>query len=188
MVVFTEEAFAYVSGPSAVAEVTGLEVTAEQLSGERPRPAHRCRLAGLPAERDLDDHLAWLLGHLPDNCMEPPPRAHPTDPVDRPCGTRPATTMPESKTAGYDVREIVADVLDCDSCSSSVSVRAEYGLPLSAGWTGGRWGVVANQPRAGEGPSTSRPPARRPASVSWCDAFNLPLLTFVVHTRLRAGT
>ena len=177
--VLTEDAFAYVSGPTAVAEVTGLEVTAQELGGASGH-ARQTGVAWLvlPGERDVEEHLAWLLGHLPDNCMEPAPRAPSIDPPDRPCEVA-ARTIPDSKLAGYDVRDVVADVLDRDSL---LELRARYApnLVTALGRLDGRSvGVVANQPRERAGTLDIEASRKAARFVSWCDAFNVPLLTFV---------
>ena len=177
--VLTEDAFAYVSGPASVAAFTGVEVTPEELGGSSGH-ARQTGVAWMvvPDEPDLEEHLAWLLGHLPDNCLESPPRAPSVDPPERACAVA-ASTIPHSKTAGYDVRAVVADVLDADSL---LELRPRYApnLVTALGRLDGRSvGVVANQPQERAGTLDIEASRKAARFVSWCDAFNIPLLTFV---------
>jgi acetyl-CoA carboxylase carboxyltransferase component len=178
-VVMTRAGRAFVSGPRLVAEVTGALVDAETLGGLDTH-ARRTGVAALLAD-DLDDALqsvAELLGFLPDHADELPARWPTADPVDR--GTPEAAALLPSEAAGsYDVRDVLGIVLDEQSL-----------LELRAGWApnlvtalatlGGRpVGVVANQPSAMAGTLDIAASQKGARFVSFCDAFNLPLVTVV---------
>jgi acetyl-CoA carboxylase carboxyltransferase component len=178
-VVMTTDAFAYVSGPSAVAAMTGRVLDHADLGGSE---CHR-RLSGV-ATLVVDDEeaatwaIADLLSYLPPNNCEPPP-AHPSaDATDRLCVTA-ADSVPATPTASYDVRRVVADVVDRDSF---LELRASYAPNLVTGLArlGGQpIGVVANQPQQLAGTLDIGGSQKGAGFVQWCDAFNLPLVTFV---------
>ena len=135
-----------------------------------PAPAGRWT-----AERDA---IADLLSYLPANCLEDPPRFPSDDPVSRPSHTA-ARAVPTRPTASYDVREVVADVLDGESF---LEVRAAWAQNLVTGFgrLGGRpVGIVANQPSVLAGCVDVRASQKAARFVQSCDAFNLPLVTFV---------
>ncbi|HEU5447602.1 MAG TPA: carboxyl transferase domain-containing protein, partial [Acidimicrobiia bacterium] len=124
-VVMTPDAFAYVSGPEAVAEFTGVQIDRVRLGGG---PVHDSRtgVASLVAADEEDAMLAVadLLSYLPANHLLDPPVVAPAadDPLDRPC-RRAAGAVPDTARASYDVRTVLADVLDEGSL---LEVRARY--------------------------------------------------------------
>src|SRR5262249_10288672 len=119
-----------------------------------------------------------LLGYLPPNHLEDPPRAGDGDPVDRPCRAA-AAAVPSRPTAAYDVRTVVNDVLDH---ASFLELRAAYAPNLVTGLgrlDGRPVGVVANQPKFRAGTLDIEASRKAARFVQWCDTFNVPLLTFV---------
>jgi acetyl-CoA carboxylase carboxyltransferase component len=178
-VVMTTDAFAYVSGPGAVAAMTGRVLGHADLGGS---DGHRLR-SGVATFVVDDEHTAmWavadLLAYLPSNNCEAPPVYASTDPVDRLCVTA-ADLVPAAPSASYDVRIVVADVVDGDSF---LELRSSYAPNLITGLArlGGRpVGVVANQPQQLAGTLDIAASQKGARFVQWCDAFNLPLLTFV---------
>ncbi|HEX6311212.1 MAG TPA: carboxyl transferase domain-containing protein [Acidimicrobiia bacterium] len=178
-VVMTGDAFAYVSGPDTVTAFTGTPVTHESLGGAA---VHR-RRSGVAALTVADEDearlaLAMLLAYLPENNLEDPPRIATDDPVERDCAVA-AAAVPERPSASYDVRAVVEDVLDSESF---LELRPDYAANMVTGLgrlDGRVVGVVANQP--GQRAGTLDIEASRKAArfVQWCDAFNLPIVTFV---------
>jgi acetyl-CoA carboxylase carboxyltransferase component len=186
-VVLTADAFAYVSAPDAVTAFTGVVVDRVGLGG----PAvHELRSGVAAMTVDDDGHaldaLVSILHYLPDHHLEDPPRTASDDPVDRDCAA--AVGVPARPSASYDVRDIVVDVLDSDSF---FELRARHAANLVTGLgrlAGRAVGVVANQPKERAGTldiDASRKGAR---FVQWCDAFNLPLITFVDTPGFEPGT
>jgi len=180
-VVMTPDAFAYVSGPEAVAEFTGVRIDRAGLGGG---PVHDSRtgVASLVAADEEDALLAVadLLAYLPANHLEDPPLEAVTagDPLDRPCH-RAASVVPDAARASYDVRTVLADVLDEGSL---LEVRARYAsnMVTAYGRLGGRAvGIVANQPHVRAGTLDIEASRKAARFVQHCDAFNLPILTFV---------
>jgi acetyl-CoA carboxylase carboxyltransferase component len=180
-VVMTPDAFAYVSGPEAVAEFTGVQIDRVRLGGGSVHDT-RTGVASLVAADDEDALLAVadLLSYLPANHLQDPPvvAAAADDPLDRPC-RRAAAVVPDASRASYDVRTVLADVLDEGSL---LEVRARYAsnMVTAYGRLGGRAvGIIANQPQVRAGTLDIEASRKAARFVQHCDAFNLPILTFV---------
>jgi acetyl-CoA carboxylase carboxyltransferase component len=160
-VVMTEDAFAYVTGPDSVEEFTGVRVSRAELGGAAMH-AQRTGVASLVVSDDLAarDALEALLWYLPDHHLDDPPR-------------------PERSTASYDVRVVVEDVLDV---GSFLELRPRYAPNLVTGYGslgGCAVGIVANQPMQRAGTLDIEASRKAARFVSTCDAFNLPIITFV---------
>ena len=179
LVVMTPEAVAYVSGPTSVAEMTGLHLLPEQLGGQRVH-ARSTGVAALLAE-DTDralDVVDDVLAYLPDHVDDEPPAWSPGDPADRPTPEL-RDLLPTSATGSYDVRNAISAIADDGEI-----------LELRAGWApqictalcriaGRPVGVVANQPQSMAGTLDIVASQKGARFVSFCDSFNLPLLTMV---------
>ncbi len=178
-VVMTERAYAFVSGPTMVAEFTGVAIDNAELGGA----ASHARYSGATSlvASDLDaaiELVGLLLDYLPQhNDEEPPLRATDDDP------TRPTPeagqVIPSSSTGSYDVRDIIRSLADD---GDMLEVRARWAANVVTAFTtvGGQpVGIVANQPLALAG--TLDIPASQKAArfVAFCDAFNLPVITLV---------
>lgn len=178
-VIMTLDAFAYVSGPDAVAELTGMTLDHDALGGAAVH-ARSSGVASLVVEDEDDAHdaLAVLLAYVPSNHLDTAPSWHCTDIVDRDC-VEAARIVPGSPVASYDVRAVVRDVLDVDSL---LELRPDHApnIVIGLGHLDGRAvGVVANQPFAHAGALDITASQKAARFVQWCDAFNLPILTFV---------
>jgi acetyl-CoA carboxylase carboxyltransferase component len=178
-VIMTADAFAYVSGPDSVEELTGVALDHHALGGSAIH-GHTTGVASLVVneEQDADDAVAALLEYLPSNHLDGAPTWPGADTVDRDCEEA-ARAVPVANFAAYDVRVVVRDVLDDDSL---LELRPDHApsIVIGLGHLDGRTvGIVANQPFSRAGAldiDASRKGAR---FVQWCDAFNLPILTFV---------
>ncbi len=179
LVVMTADALAYVSGPAAVDELTGIGIEPTDLGGSGVH-GRRSGLAALVAG-DAAEAIGLAgdaLAYLPDHGDEEPPLAHTGDPVDRPTPEL-RRLLPPSETGSYDVRDVVAAIADDHQT-----------LELRAGWApqlvtalvrlaGRPVGVVANQPQSMAGTLDIAASQKGARFVAWCDAFNVPLLTLV---------
>jgi acetyl-CoA carboxylase carboxyltransferase component len=178
-VVMTPDAFAYVSGPEAVAEFTGVLIDRLTLGGGAVHDS-RTGVASLIAA-DEDDALlavADLLAYLPSHHLQDPPEEATHDPLDRLC-RQAAETVPDTARASYDVRTVVADVLDV---GTFLEVRARYAPNMVTGYgrLGGRAvAVIANQPQERAGTLDIEASRKAARFVQCADAFNTPILTFV---------
>ena len=179
VVIMTDEASAWVSGPQAVRELTGVAVTHEALGGVGVH-ASRSGVAALTApDEEAALHLvSEVLGYLPSNCLEEAPLHWTADPVDRSC-ERAAEVVPAEATSSYDVRHVVRDVVDDGHLLELRSRCAGNVVTALATIEGRPVGVIANQPSVVAGTLDIEASRKAARFVQFCDAFNLPLVTFV---------
>ena len=179
IVVMTEEAFAYVSGPDTVEAFTGIAVDHRALGGATYHDTRSGVASLVVADEDAArDTVASLLDYLPANHLDDPPRWATDDPVDRDCA-RATTTVPARSNASYDMGTIVEDVLDAGSFFE-LRPRHAANLLTALGRLDGRTGgSVANQPQQRAGTIDIEASEKAARFVQWCDSFNIPLVTFV---------
>ncbi len=178
-VIVVEASHAFVSGPTMVSEFTGVEFNRTELGG----PSVLSSKAGLattivPTLEAAHEFVDELLSILPPNNEEPPPVLPSSDPIQRPVPDAGAV-VPESATGAYDVRDVIGEVVDD---GWFVELRAAFATNLVTGVAiigGLPVGIVANQPMSIAG-TLDIPSSQKGARfVAFCDAFNLPLVTFV---------
>ena len=178
-VVMTADAYAYVSGPMMVRQMTGNVISTAGLGGAGTHQrstgvAARVVATAADVERELDE----LLAHLPDSVDDEPPRWSCDDPVDRPTPEA-GELLPAGATASYDVRAVVRSVVDD---GAFFELREHFAPNLVTGFAtvdGRPVGVVANQPQQLAGTLDIACSHKGARFVSFCDAFNLPLVTVV---------
>ena len=178
-VVMTDDAYAFVSGPRMVETFTGEALDSEELGGAGVHATSTGVAALVVADRDAAlAALGDILTYLPSNVDEEPPRWFTVDPVDRPTPEA-GECIPASPTGGYDVRDVIAAIVDDGEL---LELRGQWAPNLITALTtiGGRTvGVVANQPVAIAG-TLDIPSSQKGARfVAFCDAFGIPLLTLV---------
>ena len=169
----------FITGPDVVRAVTGEEVTMEALGGAE---AH-ATLSGVShftaaSDPDALQLARRLLSYLPLNNLEEAPIAPAAAPPDS-AATELPRVVPEDANAPYDVHEVIARVLDIDSF---LEVQLAWAPNLVVGFArlaGRPVGVVANNPAALAGTLDINASTKGARFVRFCDAFNLPLLTFV---------
>jgi acetyl-CoA carboxylase carboxyltransferase component len=178
-VVMTEASYAFVSGPAMVAEFTGVHIGNDELGGAAAHARHSgvasVVVADAAAARDA---TLGLLAYLPANNDEEPPRWETDDPTDRPTPEA-GDLLPASPTGSYDIRHVMTAVVD-DGELLELRARFAPNVVTAFATIGGRpIGLVGNQPMSIAG--TLDIPASQKAArfVSFCDAFNLPIVTFV---------
>ena len=179
VVVMTADAFAYVSGPEAVLRLTGVAVDHERLGGAHMHGS-RSGVASLVTadEPSAIDAALDVLAYLPSNNLEAPPRRLATDPVDRRCAAA-AAAVPVEPSATYDVTTVIGDVVDAGSMLELWPRWSASIVTAFATIDGGPVGVLANQPRILAGTLDIEASQKGARFVQLCDAFNLPLVTFV---------
>jgi acetyl-CoA carboxylase carboxyltransferase component len=178
------DAFMFLTGPDVVREVTGEDVSFDDLGGSRV--AERSGLATLVG-RDVDGMLALthdLLGYLPQRIGDPP---HRTSSWTVPDGS-PDALVPSDSRAGYDVRPLIDRVMDV---GSFMELRGGTARNLVTGFArleGVPVGVVANQPRFLAGAIDIDASRKGAWFVNLCDRFGLPLAVFVDTPGFLPGT
>ncbi|MEM9520422.1 MAG: carboxyl transferase domain-containing protein [Actinomycetota bacterium] len=178
-VIMTNNAYAFVSGPLMVEQFTGVPMSKEELGG----PTVHDRTSGVASfvvddASAADDLAAELLGFLPDHTDDHPPTAECDDPVDRPTPEA-YDVLPPSANGSYDVRDIIGAVVD-DGFLLEPHANWAANLVTAFATIGGRAvGIVANQPQTVAGTLDIPASQKGGRFVALCDAFNLPLVTFV---------
>ncbi|MFB6073391.1 MAG: acyl-CoA carboxylase subunit beta [Haloarculaceae archaeon] len=169
----------FITGPDVIETVTGEEVGFDELGGARTH-ATESGVAHFTAadEKAAMDEVRYLLSFLPQNNVADPPRVEPwDDPERRDEGL--IDVVPDAPQKPYDVTDVIAGVLDEDSFFEVAEGFARNVVVGFARLDGHAVGVVGNQPRVNAGTldiDASRKAAR---FVRFCDAFNLPIVTFV---------
>ena len=178
-VVMVEDSYACVSGPRMAELFTGENTTNEDLGGA---PLHD-RNTGVShfTTNSLDgasELIEQLLSFMPDNSDENPHAWNSTDPADR-STPEAGSVLPESISDSYDIRDVINCVVDENYILESRKSWAPNLVTAFASINGRPVGVVANQPQSLAG-TLDIPASQKGASfVSFCDSFNLPLITFV---------
>src|SRR6476646_2128761 len=180
--------YMFITGPDVVKTVTGEEVTFEELGGADAH-ATKSGVAHLTApdeEAALED-ARYLLSFLPQNNLDRPPFAEPGDSRDRESPEL-ATLIPDEPTKPYDIKEVIRHVVD-DGEFLEVHERFAENIVCGFARLGGHSvGVVGNQPRALAGVLDIDSSVKAARFVRTCDAFNLPVVTFVDVPGFLPGT
>ena len=177
-VMVDKTSYMFITGPDVIRTVTLEEVTKEELGGAMTHNA-KSGVAHFVAPDD-EACLALvrdLLGYLPGNNLDDAPRGTGADPADR---EDPALDdlVPEQPNQPYDMRAVVRAVVDDGEL---LEVHEHYARNILVGFArlGGRSvGVVANQPAHLAGTLDIDASVKGARFVRFCDAFNLPLVTF----------
>ncbi|HEY6910523.1 MAG TPA: acyl-CoA carboxylase subunit beta [Myxococcales bacterium] len=180
--------YMFITGPDVIKTVTHEEVSKEDLGGAQAHNA-KSGVAHFAAEDEAGAlrALRELLSFLPSNNLEDPPVVATEDPLDRRDESL-KTAVPENPNKPYDIKEVIRAVVDD---RHFLEVHEHWARNIVCGFArlGGRSvGVVANQPAILAGVldiDASRKGAR---FVRTCDAFNIPLVTFVDVPGFLPGT
>ncbi len=179
LVVMTSSSYAFVSGPTMVAEFTGVIIDNDELGGASTH-ARYTGAASLvaPDFAAATEMVGQLLSYLPSHNDEEAPRVATDDPIDRETPEAGAV-IPRSSTGSYDVRDVIRALAD-DGDLLELRARWAANVVTAFATIGGMpVGIVANQPISLAG--TLDIPASQKAArfVAFCDAFNLPIITLV---------
>ena len=170
--------YMFVTGPDVIRTVTHEDVTKEQLGGahthnEISGVAH----FAVPDDRECLRLIRDLLSYLPSNNVDEPPRRSTVDPVNREDEAL-DSLVPESPNQPYDMHDLVHAVADD---GEFLEVHQHFARNLIVGFAhlGGRSvGIVANQPAHLAGTLDIDASVKGARFVRFCDAFNIPLVTF----------
>jgi acetyl-CoA carboxylase carboxyltransferase component len=173
-----ETSHMFVTGPNVIKAVTNEEVSFEELGGALTHNS-RSGVAHFATEDDLDciATLRHLLSYLPQNNTEDPPTVASADDPER-RDPELATIVPAEPNQPYDIKAVVTRVMDQ---GSFLEVHAHFAKNLVVGFArldGRSVGVVANQPSALAGVLDINSSIKGARFVRFCDAFNIPLVTF----------
>jgi propionyl-CoA carboxylase beta chain len=180
--------YMFITGPDVVRTVTGEDVSFEDLGGATAH-ATKSGVAAFtsPDEEACLEDARYLLSFLPQNNLEPPPFAEPSDPLDREA-TELDTLIPDEPTKPYDMKDVIRHVVD-DGEFLEVHERWAENIVCGFARLGGHpVGVVGNQPRSLAGVLDIDASNKAGRFVRTCDAFNVPLITFVDVPGFLPGT
>jgi propionyl-CoA carboxylase beta chain len=189
----------FITGPEVIKTVTGEDVSFEDLGGAR---AHNTR-SGVAHhmgddEQDAIDYVKALLSYLPSNNLEDPPSF--ADDPDEPDSLEVTdhdreldTLVPDSANTPYDMHTVIEHVVDstADDTADFLEVHEMFAPNIICGFgriEGRSVGVVANQPMQFAGTLDIDASEKAARFVRTCDAFNVPVLTFVDVPGFLPGT
>jgi acetyl-CoA carboxylase carboxyltransferase component len=174
-----ESSHMFITGPDVVKTVTGEEVTLEELGGAMSH-ASKSGVATFVAddEKSCLEDVRYLLSFLPTNNLETAPRVETSDSPDRDCPML-RDILPPSPNQPYDMRKVIREVVDD---SDFFEYFAHYAKSIVCGFArinGESVGIVGNQPMMLAGVLDIESSEKAARFVRTCDAFNIPLITFV---------
>jgi acetyl-CoA carboxylase carboxyltransferase component len=178
-VIMTEDSYAFVTGPTMVAEFTGIEISNEELGGTDAH-ARQSGVASLVVQ-DVNSALTsleHLLTYLPNNVDELAPHVDTGDPTDR-LTPQAGKAIPSSSIGSYDIRKVIRILADDEEMFELRERWAPNVITAFITIGGDSVGVVANQPMALAGTLDISASQKAARFVSFCDSFNIPLLTLV---------
>jgi len=170
--------YMFVTGPKVVKTVTHEEISSEDLGGADTH-ATKSGVAhfAVDSEADVIEGIKRLLTFIPSNNVDDPPFKQTDDPPDR-CDKELNEIVPDNPNKPYDIRDVIYHVVDDNDF---FEVHTDFAQNIVVGFArlGGRSiGIIANQPAVLAGVldiDSSRKGAR---FIRFCDAFNIPILTF----------
>jgi len=170
--------YMFITGPDVIKTVTHEDVTKEELGGAMTHNA-KSGVAHFAVEDDREAIalIRELLGYLPSNNLDEPPRRPTDDPPDREDAGL-DTLVPASPTQPYDMHDLLRSIADD---GEFLEVHEHYAKNLVVGFArlGGRpVGLVANQPAQLAGTLDIDASVKGARFVRFCDCFNIPLVTF----------
>ena len=188
IVMVRDTSFMFVTGPDVVKTVTHEEVTFEELGGadvhsSKSGVAH----FAVPNEVACMNLLRRLLGFLPSNNLDDAPLEPTEDPADR-MDPELDTVVPDQASKSYDMHEVIRRVVDEGEFLEVHESWAKNILCAFAHLGGRSIGIVAQQPMVLAGVLDIDASTKAARFVRFCDAFNIPLLTFVDVPGFLPGT
>ncbi|WP_348263325.1 acyl-CoA carboxylase subunit beta [Telmatobacter sp. DSM 110680] len=177
-VIQTRQARMFITGPQVIKQVTGEDVTAEDLGGPQSQ-MNRSGVVHLIAQDDKEalQLCRRLLSFMPSNNLEDPPRMPFNSRIKSDSDMN--SIVPVDPKIAYDVRAIVTRVLDYNDF---LEIQPGFAPNIVIGFgrlQGRPVGIVANQPNAMAGVLDINASDKAARFVRFCNAFNIPLLTFV---------
>jgi len=178
----------FITGPEIIKTVTGEDVSFEELGGAMTH-ATKSGVAQLTAadEDEMNDLTRGLLSYLPQNNLEDPPRFA--------CDDDPARNVmelddliPDSPNKPYDMHDVIIPIVDNEEFFEIAPLYAQNIITGFGRVNGQSIGIVANQPKFLAGVLDIASSVKAARFVRFCDAFNIPLVTFVDVPGFLPGT
>jgi acetyl-CoA carboxylase carboxyltransferase component len=183
-----ETSYMFITGPDVVKSVTGEDVTQEQLGGAMTHATKSgvCNFVEADDKACLDE-VRYLLSFLPSNNLDEPPSL---DTEDDPERLTPELNdlIPASARMPYDMKKVITSVVDD---GEYFEYSSHFALNITCGFArlnGHVVGIVGNQPQILAGVLNIDASEKAARFVRTCDAFNIPLITFVDVPGFQPGT
>lgn len=178
----------FITGPEVIKTVTGEDVTFEALGGAMTHNT-KSGVAHFVAkdEDDCLDQIKRLISFIPQNNLEPTPRVEPTDDPNR-MNKELTNIVPLDPNQPYEMRDVVKHIVDHEEF---YEVHPYWAKNIIVGFSrlhGYAIGIVGNQPNQLAGTLDINSSTKGARFVRFCDAFNVPLLTFVDVPGFLPGT
>lgn len=169
----------FITGPDVVKAVTGEEISFDELGGADTHAS----ISGVThfkyqSEEECIKAIRYLMSFLPSNNLNDPPVFESEDPIDKDLSIL-NSIVPENPNRPYDMLEIITNIADS---GEFFEVHESYAKNIIVGFSrinGKSVGVVANQPKVLAGTLDINASIKAARFVRFCDAFNIPLVTFV---------
>src|ERR687888_552691 len=183
-----ETSHMFITGPDVIKTVTGEEVEFEELGGAMSHNT-KSGVAHFAADNEdqcLED-VRYLMSFLPRNNLEMPPRVEPYDDPDR-ADEALDKIVPDDASKPYDMRDVISLIVDD---GDFFEVHEHFAQNIVVGFSrldGYPVGIVGNQPRHLAGVLDIDSSVKGARFVRFCDAFNIPLITFTDVPGFLPGT
>ena len=178
----------FITGPDVVKTVTGEDVTQEELGGAMTHASKSGVCTFVAEDEDAClEQVRYLLSFLPQNNLEDPPYFEPSDDPDRSCADI-VSLIPDAPNQPYDIKKVIAQVVDDGDFFEVNQFWAQNIVCGFARIDGHVVGIVGNQPQVLAGTLDIDASEKAARFVRTCDAFNVPLVTFVDVPGFLPGT
>jgi len=170
--------FMFITGPDVIEAVTGEKITKEELGGADVHTT-KTQVAHFAAENDEDALMIVkeLMQFIPQNNMEDPPYQPTEDPADRREESI-YSIIPSDPNKPYNMKDVIGKVVD-DNYFFEIQESYAKNIIIGFARLGGRSvGIVANQPQFFAGALDYKAAIKGARFVRFCDAFNIPIITF----------
>jgi len=177
-IIMTRKAQMFITGPQVIKQVTGEQITAEALGGADAHMQHSGVIHFI-AEDDVEavQICKRLISFLPSNNLEEAPRLPHDNNVDP--NSELNKIVPVEVKRGYDMRDVICGIVDQ---ADFLEVQAGYAPNMLVGFgriLGRSIGIIANQPAVLSGAIDIDASIKSSRFIRFCNAFNIPLVTFV---------
>jgi len=188
IIMIKNTSYMFVTGPNVVKTVTHENVDSEALGGATTH-ASKSGVCHLIAENELDglEKIKKLMSYIPSNNLEDPPKIKCSDPVDR-VDEKLNDIVPQDPSQPYDIKDIIHVVVDDHEF---FEIHENFAANIVVGFarlSGFSVGIIANQPAVLAGVLDIDASIKAARFIRFCDAFNIPLVTFVDVPGFLPGT
>ena len=183
-----DTSYMFLTGPKVVKTVVGEDVTQEQLGGAS---VHASKSGvthfAVDTEEEAINITRQLISYIPQNNMEDTPVVACSDPIDR-LEDSLNEIIPDNPNKAYDMYEVIHAVVDNGEFLESQAAYARNIITGFARFNGQSVGIIANQPKFMAGVLDIKASCKAARFVRFCDAFNIPIVTFVDVPGFLPGT